>query len=591
MKQMKKQFLPIAALFVAAALFLSAEPADPAAAALWDELEAAEASAQSEIVITVRGTIKFTPYTFTNAFKGKTITLTGGDTPAELQLEGRGSLFTVKEGVTLILEKNLTLRGSNGNNRSLVAINKGTLEMKDGSAILDNTAHSGGAVNVASGTFIMDGGKISGNSAYYGGGIHSSGSNVTIQGGTISHNRADAGGGIYLNDGNNNFIMTGGIISANEAGYRGGGMAAYDGYGSFTKDGGIIYGNDSGENSNRAKYGSAVSAKALSPGGEINREQTIGEQEVFEISRESVNEFFDLNPYIPFSSGTKAALLNGSSTLQLRDHLPVLNGATALYPVYAAFAQAVYPEKDYSDYESGRYWSSAERLRIAQEQPVLCDTTEEAYEQLIDGIADIIFCYEPSAKQLKAAAAKGLSFNMTAIGKDAFVFFVNTWNPVSGLGLNDIRDIYAGRAVNWNRYGGPDATILAYQRRENSGSQTALRTVMAGDKLMETRSVKVETMFGMIDVIANYANTSDSLGYSFLFFTREMVSNSRIKLLAIDGISPTLETIRNGTYPLTKTFYAITLSSNNNENVRRFIQWMQGEQGRYLVEQTGYAAP
>ena len=73
--------------------------------------------------------------------------------------------------------------------------------------------------------------------------------------------------------------------------------------------------------------------------------------------------------------------------MQIEDELPVIDGATALYPIYAAFAQAVYPEKEYQPYNS----------------EVMSNRTGVAYSNLINGKVDIIFALEPSAHQLNMA--------------------------------------------------------------------------------------------------------------------------------------------------------------------------------------------
>ncbi|MCL2793643.1 MAG: hypothetical protein FWD87_11215 [Spirochaetaceae bacterium] len=66
-----------------------------------------------------------------------------------------------------------------------------------------------------------------------------------------------------------------------------------------------------------------------------------------------------------------------------------------------------------------------------------------------------------------------------------------------------------------------------------------------------------------------------------------MVQNDSIKLLSINGISPSIETIQSGDYPFTDYFYAVT-TNTENENVNKFIEWILSEQGQYLVEKTGY---
>ena len=61
----------------------------------------------------------------------------------------------------------------------------------------------------------------------------------------------------------------------------------------------------------------------------------------------------------------------------------------------------------------------------------------------------------------------------------------------------------------------------------------------------------------------------------------------KVKLLAINGVEPTIENIENGTYPLASSFYAVT-RSDADENTRALVEWICGPQGQALVEKTGY---
>ena len=280
--------------------------------------------------------------------------------------------------------------------------------------------------------------------------------------------------------------------------------------------------------------------------------------------------------YEPFKEGTKAVILPETSTLKLKTNLPRLDGATALYPLYAAFVQAVYPKGNYSDYVYGL--------------PMLVgvSTTPRAYENLINGEADIIFCAKPSNEQIEMAKEKDIEFYMTPIGREAFVFFVNKRNQISNLTTEQIRNIYSGQITNWSELGGKKNEIRIFQRPKNSGSQTILESIMGDVDIVEPITENVlDFMLEIINQTAVYRNYRNALGYSFLFYTTQMVTNDKIKLLAIDNVFPSTETIQNGTYPYTDVFYAIT-TNTENENVKDFINWMLSEQGQYLVEKTGY---
>jgi phosphate transport system substrate-binding protein len=298
-------------------------------------------------------------------------------------------------------------------------------------------------------------------------------------------------------------------------------------------------------------------------------------QEVDENEPAVVAHDVNLYEYMPFSDGTKAVSLDDISELEFFDDLPKLDGATALYPVYAAFVQAVYPQAEYNFY--------------GQSEVVRCSQTSQAYYNLINGIVDIIFCAEPSNEQIAMAADKGLQFNMTPIGKDAFVFFVNRNNSINNITSSQIRDVYSGIITKWEELGGQNGKIIPYQRPKNSGSQTILESVIMKDTLLmePLKENVVGGMGGIIEQVAVYKNYQNAIGFSFLFFSTEMVKNNEIKLLSIDNIIPSKETIQNNTYPYSGTFYAIT-TGNENENTEKFIEWMLSEQGQYLIELTGY---
>ncbi|MNZ82761.1 Phosphate-binding protein PstS 1 precursor [compost metagenome] len=219
---------------------------------------------------------------------------------------------------------------------------------------------------------------------------------------------------------------------------------------------------------------------------------------------------------------------------------------------------------------------------------VMSNNTVHAYESLIKGEADIIFAAQPSAEQRNEAKAAGLELKLTPIGREAFVFFVHKDNPVKGVTVSNIQDIYSGQVTNWKELGGKDSGIRAFQRPDNSGSQTMLMKLMEGRTLMTPPKKDVAAgMGGIIEQTADYRNYPNAIGYSFLYFATEMINNGEIRLLEVNKVKPERDTIASGEYPLTAEFYAVTAGSSN-PNVEPFLQWMTSEQGQLIVERTGY---
>lgn len=286
----------------------------------------------------------------------------------------------------------------------------------------------------------------------------------------------------------------------------------------------------------------------------------------------TVSTEVDVFQYVPFEESSKLVSLEEESTLKLSEPLPIIDGATAFYPLYAAFAQATYPEKEYMPYES----------------EVMVNTTPYAYENLMYGKVDMIFVFEPSKEQMEKAKKLGVELTFTPIGKESFVLFVNQKNEIDGLTLDQIKDIYSGKITNWKDVGGKNVPIRAYQRPEGSGSQTALQALMKDVPIMEAPRENIAAGMGeIINRVSEYRNFENSIGYTFRYYSQEMVGNNQIKLLSIDGVEPTKETIRSGEYPITMDFYIVTAGSDN-PNVQKFIDWVLSPQGQGLVEKVGY---
>jgi len=291
-------------------------------------------------------------------------------------------------------------------------------------------------------------------------------------------------------------------------------------------------------------------------------------------TRATVQDGVETYMYAPFSKTSKVVSLTEPSTYKIKDDLPVIDGATALYPVYSAFAKAVYPEKEYDQYDS----------------EVMSTRTDEAYNKIINGEVDMIFALSPSESQLKRAENKGLELKLTPIGIEAFVFFVNGKNPVKNLTTDEVKGIYSGEITNWKEVGGKDKSIRAFQRPEDSGSQTALQQFMGEVPIMDPPVEDIASLMGTIlDQVSNYKNYNNAMGYTFRYYSTEMTKNKRIRLLALNDVEPTIETIRSGAYPITGEFYAITAGSEN-PHLDEFIEWILSEQGQEIIEKTGYVS-
>ena len=173
---------------------------------------------------------------------------------------------------------------------------------------------------------------------------------------------------------------------------------------------------------------------------------------------------------------------------------------------------------------------------------------------------------------------------------DAFVFLVNSENPIESLTTEEIRQIYTGQIDDWSQLNGSatEGPIYAYQRAKNSGSQTAMENlVMKGLRLVAAQENAVtEGMGELVEHIGDYTNGRYALGYSFLYYVTNLYRNDAVKVLSVDGVEPTEENIRSGAYPYAVHYYAVY--RKGDENTAAFVDWLTGIEGQFCVRQAGY---
>ena len=278
--------------------------------------------------------------------------------------------------------------------------------------------------------------------------------------------------------------------------------------------------------------------------------------------------------YEPWRRNTKVLVVEAEEKYKISTELPKIDGAYALYPVYSGVVRALYDRKEY---ENDPY----EYLNT--------NGSDVTFRNLLNNKVDLIFSAPPSKKQLADAKAKGLSYEITPFAKEAFVFFVNSKNPVNGLSSEQIRKIYSGQITDWSqidrRFSG---NIKPFQRNQGSGSQTMLEKIMGNTPIMPPlKEDRLGGMGGIINDVAGYRNYQEAVGFTFRYFSTEMFKNGEIKLLAIDGVEPTVENIRNGSYPFIADCCMITVKPRT-ENIKKIVDFILSPAGRELVEKTGY---
>ena len=276
------------------------------------------------------------------------------------------------------------------------------------------------------------------------------------------------------------------------------------------------------------------------------------------------------------------------------DDFPRLDGSTATKPLGEALAALIMGKdraacKEFADFSG----------------------TNEAYIRLADGEADLLLVYEMPSEADEYVRDQASSFEIASIGMDALIFMVSTLNPVDNLTTQQIIDIYAwpeyrinyfwaphthhisGKITNWRTVGGKDAPILAFQRNNDSGSHTLMKKLVMGETPLAPaqKHLIVYSMSEILNVIADYDNGPNSIGYNVYYYVAEMEKDPHVKILSVDGVAPGNDTIASGKYPFVNDFYAVIRATAKPDSPERLLfRWLQTVEGQLLIEAEGYVA-
>ncbi|MBE5039277.1 PstS family phosphate ABC transporter substrate-binding protein [Ructibacterium gallinarum] len=247
-----------------------------------------------------------------------------------------------------------------------------------------------------------------------------------------------------------------------------------------------------------------------------------------------------------------------------KEPLPKIDGDEGSFPFYASAAEVLYPETE-------------------KKKLVVSSGLYAAFYQLLDGKADLIFLKELPNSFLEEAAQKGISLQITPIGKKGLVFMTHEKNPVDDLSVEQIRDIYSGAVTDWTQVGGKDAPIHTYQSRQILPSFYTMENLLDGMDPVQPQMMKK----AMDPMPHPYRNEKNAIGYAYFDDAMKIPDHVPVKLLKINGVMPTQETMQNGSYPLLSEMYAVT-AGGENPNLAALLEWMLSADGQKLLEETGY---
>ena len=174
--------------------------------------------------------------------------------------------------------------------------------------------------------------------------------------------------------------------------------------------------------------------------------------------------------------------------------------------------------------------------------------------------------------------AKGVVENIVAI--DGIAIVVDPANTVTDLTKQQLTDIYSGTITNWSEVGGNNAPIVVVGREAGSGTRGAFEEILGLEDMCKYSNELDSTGA----VMARVASTPGAIGYVSLD-----VLDDSVKALNLEGVEPTAENIKSGSYFLSRPFVMATKGeiSEQNEVVQALFDFIYSDEGTQIVESVG----
>jgi len=153
---------------------------------------------------------------------------------------------------------------------------------------------------------------------------------------------------------------------------------------------------------------------------------------------------------------------------------------------------------------------------------------------------------------------------------------------VTSLTTEEVRRIYSGDITNWEELGGPNTEIFAIGRRPGSGTRDTFNEIIMGSKEAETPAVSYDAGESS-EVKFSTQRSRNAIGYMGYSF----VMKGDTKVIALDGVQPSIESIKSGAYPLARKLFFVTLGEPS-PGAKAFIDYILSPEGQKIAIENGF---
>ena len=212
---------------------------------------------------------------------------------------------------------------------------------------------------------------------------------------------------------------------------------------------------------------------------------------------------------------------------------------------------------------------------------IAAEGSTTGFAALIDGTAQIGMASRPAKPAEEAAAkAKNVTLKETIVAYDGVGVIVNEANPLKNLTKKQVEQIFTGEVRDWSAVGGSGGAISIYTRNTSSGTYSEFKELAMKKRDYAPAAQK---MAGNEQIAAEVGKNPNGIGYVGLAY----VKAKGVKVVSIDGILPSIETVQNKSYSYSRPTFFYT----NGEPaglIKTFVDFTLGPGGQKIVGAVGF---
>ena len=200
---------------------------------------------------------------------------------------------------------------------------------------------------------------------------------------------------------------------------------------------------------------------------------------------------------------------------------------------------------------------------------------------IIDGTAQIgMSSRRAKPAEVGAASAKGVHLKPTIVAYDGIAVIVNSANPIKSLTRKQVEQIFTGDVADWSAAGGSGGKISVYTRNTSSGTYSDFKELAMKKRDYAGGSQK---MAGNEQIAAEVGKNPNGIGYVGLAYTKA----GGVKVMAIDGVIPSVATVHAKTYPYARPTFYYT-NGEPGGLAKQFLDFTIGAAGQKIAAQVGF---